>query len=53
MLINTQNAFECLFIILVSLIVHPIAGQRDTVCPTQEIILPCRCSQRENEIQIW
>lgn len=25
----------------------------DTVCPPQELILPCRCSQKGSEIQIW
>ncbi|XP_052862861.1 protein artichoke [Anopheles cruzii] len=28
-------------------------GQRDNICPPQDIILPCRCSQRGSEIQIW
>lgn len=26
---------------------------QDTFCPPQEVILPCRCSQRGEEIQIW
>ncbi|EAT45306.1 AAEL003408-PA [Aedes aegypti] len=30
-----------------------VSGQRDTICPPQDIILPCRCSQRGSEIQIW
>uniref|UniRef100_A0A1B0CEX4 Putative membrane glycoprotein lig-1 n=1 Tax=Lutzomyia longipalpis TaxID=7200 RepID=A0A1B0CEX4_LUTLO len=30
------------------------SAQRDTsYCPPQEIILPCRCSQRGDEVQIW
>ncbi|XP_065083932.1 protein artichoke [Ochlerotatus camptorhynchus] len=32
---------------------HGASGQRDTICPPQDIILPCRCSQRGSEIQIW
>lgn len=30
-------------------------GQRigDGLCPPQDTILPCRCSSRGNEIQIW
>lgn len=30
-----------------------VSGQRESVCPPQELILPCRCSQRGEEIQIW
>ncbi|KFB50003.1 hypothetical protein ZHAS_00018044 [Anopheles sinensis] len=30
-----------------------VVGQRDTICPPQDIILPCRCSQRGSEVQIW
>lgn len=33
--------------------VHIVHGQRDTICPKQELILPCRCSQKGSEIQIW
>lgn len=25
----------------------------DSVCPPQELILPCRCSQKGSELQIW
>ncbi|XP_058459946.1 protein artichoke isoform X2 [Malaya genurostris] len=32
---------------------RPTLAQRDTICPPQDIILPCRCSQRGSEIQIW
>ncbi|XP_058829001.1 protein artichoke isoform X2 [Topomyia yanbarensis] len=32
---------------------HDTLAQRDTICPPQDIILPCRCSQRGSEIQIW
>lgn len=24
-----------------------------SLCPPQELILPCRCAQKTNEIQIW
>lgn len=30
-----------------------VNAQRDSICPPQELILPCRCSQRGEEIQIW
>uniref|UniRef100_A0A182PW33 LRRCT domain-containing protein n=1 Tax=Anopheles epiroticus TaxID=199890 RepID=A0A182PW33_9DIPT len=38
---------------LLSCIACSAVGQRDTICPPQDIILPCRCSQRGSEIQIW
>lgn len=25
----------------------------EPLCPPQELILPCRCAQKTNEIQIW
>lgn len=32
-----------------------VSGQRkeNGLCPPQDTILPCRCSSRGNEIQIW
>lgn len=26
---------------------------QQSLCPPQELILPCRCAQKVNEIQIW
>lgn len=28
-------------------------GENNGICPPQELILPCRCSQKGSEIQIW
>ncbi|XP_038112146.1 protein artichoke [Culex quinquefasciatus] len=42
-----------LFVLLAIVGSHGAYGQRDTICPPQDIILPCRCSQRASEIQIW
>ncbi|XP_053679721.1 protein artichoke [Anopheles nili] len=39
--------------IVLNCIVTVVVAQRDTICPPQDIILPCRCSQRGSEIQIW
>lgn len=25
----------------------------ESLCPPQELILPCRCAQKVDEIQIW
>lgn len=30
-----------------------VQGYVDTICPPQELILPCRCSEKGSEIQIW
>ena len=30
-----------------------VQGYVDTICPPQELILPCRCSQKGSELQIW
>ncbi|XP_062563877.1 protein artichoke isoform X2 [Armigeres subalbatus] len=52
------EVFEKLLLITVLLVAiicfwHGASAQRDTICPPQDIILPCRCSQRGSEIQIW
>lgn len=36
-----------------ALIVVETASQRDQFCPPQELIAPCRCSQKEKDIQVW
>lgn len=33
--------------------INGLIGQRETYCPPQELIAPCRCSQREDDIQVW
>ncbi|XP_055316823.1 protein artichoke [Sitodiplosis mosellana] len=30
-----------------------VAGDEQTLCPPQKLILPCRCAQKSNEIQLW
>ncbi|XP_050081330.1 protein artichoke [Anopheles maculipalpis] len=47
-----MNHFTCLLLALWC-IVTMVSAQRDTICPPQDIILPCRCSQRGSEVQIW
>ncbi|XP_059608216.1 protein artichoke [Phlebotomus argentipes] len=45
-----------MFFVTLALLATSVAitgAQRDTYCPPQEIILPCRCSQRGDEVQIW
>lgn len=29
------------------------AQESKSLCPSQKLILPCRCAQKSNEIQIW
>ena len=36
-----------------ALIIVDTAAQRESYCPPQELIAPCRCSQKENDIQVW
>lgn len=36
-----------------ALIVVETASQRESFCPPQELIAPCRCSQKEKDIQVW
>uniref|UniRef100_A0A2M4AAW1 Putative leucine-rich transmembrane protein n=2 Tax=Anopheles triannulatus TaxID=58253 RepID=A0A2M4AAW1_9DIPT len=40
-------------VVLLTCSIVIVGGQRDSVCPPQDIILPCRCSQRGSEVQIW
>lgn len=44
-----------LLITLIKLEINGIGAQlKDIVyCPSQELILPCRCSQKGEEIQVW
>ncbi|XP_057328599.1 protein artichoke [Microplitis mediator] len=42
----------CLILLLV-FIVKIVKSQNDYGCPSQEKILPCRCSMRDMEYQIW
>lgn len=41
------------FIYLLIVILHVVKAQDDYGCPPQEKILPCRCSTRDMEFQIW
>ncbi|KAK0158723.1 hypothetical protein PV328_009695 [Microctonus aethiopoides] len=41
------------FICLLVVILHVVKAQDDYGCPPQEKILPCRCSTRDMEFQIW
>uniref|UniRef100_A0A182JY22 LRRCT domain-containing protein n=1 Tax=Anopheles christyi TaxID=43041 RepID=A0A182JY22_9DIPT len=50
--ISWMKQLPCLLTLLCC-IASTVVGQRDTICPPQDIILPCRCSQRGSEIQIW
>ncbi|XP_040168304.1 protein artichoke [Anopheles arabiensis] len=50
--ISWMRQLLCLLVLLCCT-VSTVVGQRDTICPPQDIILPCRCSQRGSEIQIW
>ncbi|XP_055629540.1 protein artichoke [Toxorhynchites rutilus septentrionalis] len=56
-LLRRLNVESMKILLLVILIAtsgpHRTRAQRDTICPPQDIILPCRCSQRGSEIQIW
>lgn len=30
-----------------------VSGEESALCPPQKLILPCRCAQKMNEIQLW
>ncbi|KAF7990763.1 hypothetical protein HCN44_000568 [Aphidius gifuensis] len=40
-------------LLAIFLIINFVKGQNDYECPPQEKILPCRCSTRDMEYQIW
>lgn len=40
-------------LLAIFLIINLVKGQNDYECPSQEKILPCRCSTRDMEYQIW
>ncbi|XP_053685957.1 protein artichoke [Sabethes cyaneus] len=50
---NRRSALLFLTILIAAITCQGVVAQRDTICPPQDIILPCRCSQRGSEIQIW
>jgi Leucine-rich repeat (LRR) protein len=42
-----------LLLAVILLLVNVTQCYIDSVCPPQELILPCRCSQKGSELQIW
>lgn len=51
----TKILIVAVLVLLLNTEVTLVSGQRngDGLCPPQDTILPCRCSSRGNEIQIW
>ncbi|KAG5672545.1 hypothetical protein PVAND_002666 [Polypedilum vanderplanki] len=48
-----ERVIVLLLVLLFTLSTCLVQGYVDTICPPQELILPCRCSQKNSEIQIW
>jgi Leucine-rich repeat (LRR) protein len=50
---NNKTLALIRLLLLFTLSTRLVQGYVDTICPPQELILPCRCTQKGSEIQIW
>lgn len=50
---DNHNSVFLVIIFILSTCAIVAQSYVDSICPPQELILPCRCSQKGSEIQIW
>lgn len=48
-----DNRRKLIILLFASVLASCLAQGYDGICPPQDLILPCRCSQKGSEIQIW